>query len=72
MKVFLVQHARTTQDEEEDVKIIGVYSSEEMARSAIKRLSSKPGFADPGGEFFVDAYDLDRDHWEEGFVTVIP
>jgi homoserine kinase type II len=69
MMVFLLQHARTTADGSEDVKIIGIYSSEDTGRAAIARLASVKGFARGDGEFTLDAYELDRDHWTEGFLV---
>ncbi len=70
MKVFVLQHVHTFDDGEEDVKMIGVYSSHEQAESAIERLKSQPGFADTPEGFEIDPYVLDEDHWTEGYVTV--
>ncbi|WP_197707028.1 DUF7336 domain-containing protein [Calothrix sp. NIES-3974] len=36
--VCVVQHVRIINDEEEDVKMIGVYSTEELAQAAVLRL----------------------------------
>ena len=46
MDVFVLHHVNTLDDGEEDVKMIGVYSSQEQAEAAIDRLSAKPGFSD--------------------------
>jgi len=46
------------------------YSSKRSARDAIKRLSDKPGFRDYPERWKIDDWDLDRDEWVEGFVTV--
>jgi hypothetical protein len=70
-KVFLVQHSHILESGEEDVKIIGIYSSAENARSAITRLQERPGFGDSPGEFFIDEYSLNHDHWSEGFASVV-
>lgn len=80
MKVYILHHIHPVGDEE-DVKLIGVYSTEETARAAVHRLASLPGFVDSprlqtGYEetvdgFQISAYDLDKDHWTEGFVTVV-
>ncbi len=69
MKVFLLQHVHALSNGDEDVKVIGVYSSEDKARLAIARLSSVPGFSGAAGGFHVDVYELDQDGWREGFVT---
>jgi len=52
------------------VKIIGVYTSEELAQAAVERTRSLPGFADHPDGFRVERYDIDRDHWPRGFVTL--
>ena len=79
--VFVLQHVNVLPDGEEDVKFIGVYRSSEAAHAAIERLKVQPGFCehprlidpetrDDVAGFFLDAYELDKDHWSEGFVTV--
>ena len=70
--VFVVQHVAHEDEPNEDVKLIGVYSTRSAAEAAINRLVGQPGFsAEPHG-FQVDEYRLDEDHWKEGFVTVYP
>ena len=64
---YLLQHERP---DAEDVKVIGVYSSQLEAEAAIKRLSKQPGFRDYLGGFTIDAYELDQDNWTEGFVDL--
>ena len=44
IKVFLLDHVRKIELGEEDIKLIGVYSSEELAKQAIARLFTLPGF----------------------------
>jgi hypothetical protein len=58
-------------DEEEgdDLKILGVYSTEQKAQDRIVRARRLPGFRDEPDCFLVDAYTLDEDQWTEGFVT---
>ncbi|MBD8900589.1 serine kinase [Rhodanobacter sp. DHG33] len=79
--VFLVQHSRVLPSGTEDVKIIGVYRTLDTAKAAIQRLETQPGFAkhpniiDPGvaaeeSGFYIGEYELDRDHWVDGFVTL--
>jgi hypothetical protein len=82
-RVFLVQHLHILPQGEEDVKIIGVYSSRQAATEAIERLRSQPGFTehpkqvnplvdDDKEGFYIDEYLLDKDHWTEGYVMVHP
>lgn len=79
--VFLVHHIHLFPDESEDIKIIGIYSSKEAAMQAIERVRTQPGFIDhphiidlssDEGEsgFTIDEYVLDKDNWQEGYVTV--
>ncbi len=48
--------------------LIGVYVTEGDAKSAIERLRSKPGFRETPEGFSYERYELNRDHWTEGFV----
>lgn len=69
---FLVVHVHELDDGEEDLKIIGLYRSEERARAAVVRARALPGFSDTPDGFEVTPYTLDEDGWTEGFVTVVP
>ena len=61
--------------------MIGVYRSAEAARAAIDRLKTQPGFCDhprlidPMHDeeetgFYLSEFELDKDHWTGGFVTM--
>jgi hypothetical protein len=78
--VFIVQHLHVLPDGQEDLKIIGAYRSAELAHAAIQRLRDQPGFRDhpqlidplvdqEEEGFYLDRYELDKDHWTQGFVT---
>lgn len=69
-EVFLLWHVNEMPGGEEDFKLIGVYSTAELAEQARQRTVTLPGFRDLPTGFVVDRYTLDRDHWTEGFVTV--
>jgi hypothetical protein len=80
-RVFVVQHLHLINGDEEDVKLLGVYSSREQAIAAVERSRLLPGFKDtpamadpslPGSAegFSIDEYELDQDSWSEGYVTV--
>jgi hypothetical protein len=71
-KVWLVWHTddNAPTEEEEFEKLIGVYSSKELAQEAIERLRDKPGFRDYPERWKIDDWDLDEDEWLEGFATV--
>lgn len=67
--VYVLQHVHTSSSGKEDVKLIGIYETEDDARAAVARLSQQPGFrAHPHG-FHIDRYELNKDHWVEGFIS---
>ena len=66
--VYVLQHSYDLGGCDE-TKLIGVYASTTSAEAAIQRLRLQPGFRDHGDHFTVDAYELDNDHWTEGFTT---
>jgi hypothetical protein len=66
--VFLLWYVRSPETEDEDALLIGVYSAEEVAKAAIKRLQDKPGFVKARNGFQIHPYERNKDHWEEGFV----
>jgi hypothetical protein len=78
--VFIVQHLHALSGGEEDVKLIGAYSSRERALEAVSRLRTQPGFCehprlvdpiedDDLNGFYIDEYTVDHDNWAEGYVT---
>ena len=80
--VFVVQHSHTLPSGIEDVKMIGVYRTLGAAQMAVGRLGMQPGFCehpsiiDPSvtndeDGFYIDEYELDLDHWVDGFFTFI-
>jgi hypothetical protein len=70
MDVFVLWHVNELPDGEEDAKLLGVYSLQESADNAKKRMLSQPGFRDFPHGFVIERYQVDQDHWTEGFVTV--
>ena len=69
MIVHVLQHVHSFEDGNEDVKFIGVYSSQENAHAAIKRLSQVAGFSEAPDGFQIDEYRLDEDNWVEGYIS---
>lgn len=67
--VYLVSHVHVIEDGEEDVKLIGIYSSMLKAEEAVERLKLKTGFKDAKKGFSIDKYLLDIDNWTEGYIT---
>jgi hypothetical protein len=80
-RVYVLWHVHLVSADGEDAKLIGVYQTLASAKGAVRRLADRPGFDlapalvepsdhDPKAGFRVDAYELDRDHWTEGFESV--
>jgi hypothetical protein len=73
-KVFLLWHRRPIEGgvDEHDTndKLFGVYSSAAEADAAKRRKLQFEGFRDYAECFHVDEYELDKDAWTEGFITV--
>jgi hypothetical protein len=66
IEVYLLEHLRTD-PEGEHLKIIGVFSSKQMAEQAIAQLRQKPGFIDYLDGFNIDRYIVDKVFWGDGF-----
>ena len=64
--VFVLQHSYEL-DWCDETKFIGVYRTRESAEAAIARLRLEPGFQTRPDDFSIDRYELDQDHWVEGF-----
>jgi hypothetical protein len=67
--VYVVQHVLELPDDAEEIKMIGVYSSELDAQRAVERLRLVEGFRNYPDGFSVDRYELNKDHWTEGYIS---
>ena len=71
--VFLLQHVHEFDDGHEDVKRIGIFSSEALARAAQRRVADQPGFRDHPEGFDISEQQVDGPiGWPEGYVTIQP
>jgi len=70
-RVFLLMHTHEFAPDNEDFKLIGVYSSKAAANSAMRRTRILPGFSSAPKGFHIEAYPVDKDHWTEGFITEV-
>jgi len=66
---YLVQHEYEYPEEVDHVRFIGVFSSESKAVDLVDFLRKKPGFISHPDGFFIDPYEIGKDHWQDGFVT---
>ena len=80
-RVFLLQHLHVLNEDEEDVKDLGIYSTRESALAAVDRFRKLPGFRDvpqfaddtapgPVEGFYIAEYELDQDYWSDGYETI--
>lgn len=65
-EVFVLHHTYG-ESESETYKLLGVFSSETMARSVIKKYLDLPGFRDYPNGFEVTPHTINKTTWEEGF-----
>jgi hypothetical protein len=58
------------EEEGDNLKILGVYSSEARAKLRIDSARELPGFADEPNCFIINEHKIDEDEWSEGFNTL--
>lgn len=56
----------------DDVKLLGIYSTRERAEERMKLARPLPGFRDEPECFVLEGYEIDEDIWTEGFVRIPP
>ena len=65
--VFLLWHR---QDLDDEGMLLGVYSTRARAEARIATARGLPGFRRFPDDFVIDRYEIDKDHWTTGFVTI--
>ncbi|MCB9232146.1 MAG: hypothetical protein H6581_10810 [Bacteroidia bacterium] len=72
--VFLVWHTHIDEDLRggEDVKFIGVFSTEAKALEIIEKFKLLPGFMEQPENFEISINEINKCGWEEGFFTYEP
>lgn len=68
-EVFLLWHDHRFENGSHDELLVGVYRSEQQAKTDIERLRVKPGFADRPDAFSISMYELDKCYWPEGYTA---
>ena len=66
---FVLQHSYEI-DGNDETKFIGVYATNELAEEAILRLKIQPGFRDRPEDFHISEYEINKDHWVEGYAVM--
>jgi hypothetical protein len=69
VQVLLLEHRRSGSWEEEDIKIVGYYTTETLARDALQAISQHRGFRDYPHGFSI--HSLTVDEWRGPSVTEI-
>ena len=71
MKAYLASYFwdSGSPDEEDEFKLIGIYSSEEKAQAAIDHARLRPGFSTGPGDLQVSPWIIEQTRWDGGFVT---
>ncbi|MFG2848692.1 hypothetical protein ACGF12_36895 [Kitasatospora sp. NPDC048296] len=54
-------------DNEDDVKVLGLYTTRALAEARIEHYRELPGFRESPGGFAVHPYPLDQRRWLRGF-----
>ena len=72
LTVYMLHHVHEFDDGHEDVKLIGVFSSEQHARDALAQVKDQPGFRECPEGFEISESVVDRLGWVEGYVTLKP
>ena len=67
MKVYLLWHQC---DDDDEGKLIGIFSCRERAERIKAAYLNKPGFKNFPNGFIIDKHDVDKTSWEQGFVTM--
>ena len=62
-------HEWEDEDREDDELLIGVYKTEADAQAAIERLKGQRGFSLMPQGFQICRYELNKDHWTEGYIV---
>lgn len=66
--VFLLWHHYPSDPDDDDAKLLGVYSSRAAAERRVEEVYKKlPGFNRGDGTYTIDRHIVDEDKWTEGF-----
>lgn len=65
--VYMVQHSYELENGSDVIKIIGIFSSYQLAKEVVSQYITLPGFEDRPNDFIIDKYEVDRKYWSEGY-----
>ncbi|MBR1374834.1 MAG: hypothetical protein IJ566_01960 [Cardiobacteriaceae bacterium] len=65
--VYILWHYYETENYDDVIKLLGIFSSYELAKEAEERCKKLPGFKSLPYYFDIDAYQINQMQWTEGF-----
>lgn len=65
--VYVLYHTRFGENDYEDVKCLGVFSSIDKANQAKQYALTQKGFKDYPDNFDMVKYEIDKQEWIDGF-----
>ena len=65
--VYLLQHSYEIETGCDETKILGIFSSQQMAEEAVEVYRQLPGFRDRKEDFYIDKYEVDKRYWVDGY-----
>jgi len=66
---YTLQHVSREDTDNEDVKFIGVFSSEKKALACVAKMKKLKGFKKFPDNFYIDKYKINEASWREGFTS---
>ena len=68
--VYLLEHSYKIDEDRDEVKTIGIFSTKRRTQAVIEELKKVKGFRRKKKGFIISKICLDKYGWEEGLVTV--
>jgi len=68
--LFFLNYVREFEDGHDDIKLLGVFSSEKIANEALKKIRKIPGLVRNSGDFLIEEENVKLLGWTEGFTTI--
>jgi hypothetical protein len=65
--IYLLSHDYETPTSLDNGILLGIYHSEADARKSKEELATQPGFDQFPNGFHIDRYQINEDHWTDGF-----
>ena len=65
--VYLLQHSYELENGCDETKVLGIFSSQQMAEEAVRSYRQLPGFRDKKADFCIDKYEVNKKYWGDGY-----